>query len=114
MDFVQLWPDGARRTGGVEPRAVDRAGARACSRGREVEGAAGAAAEGDGELVGAAVGGVQGESGRAAGAEAAARAPSGFGGSFVDNQDALPRPLEVGADCYAGFSSFLYSRMSPG
>jgi hypothetical protein len=36
------------------------------------------------------------------------------GGSFVDNQDALPSPLEVGAECYAGFSSFLYSRMSPG
>ena len=33
---------------------------------------------------------------------------------FVDNQDALPPPLEVGAECYAGFSSFLYSRMSPG
>ena len=23
-------------------------------------------------------------------------------------------PLEAGAECYAGFSSFLYSRMSPG
>src|SRR5215212_4484742 len=47
----------ARRTCGVEPRAVDRAGARACGRGREVEGAAGAAAEGTRELVGAAFGG---------------------------------------------------------
>jgi hypothetical protein len=36
------------------------------------------------------------------------------GGSFVDNRDALPPPLEAGAECYAGFSSFLYSRMSPG
>jgi len=44
----------------------------------------------------------------------AARAPSGFGGSCVDNQDALPPALEVGAECYNGFSSFLYSRMSPG
>jgi hypothetical protein len=41
----------------IEPRTVDRAGARACGRGREVEGAAGAAAEGTGELVGAAFGG---------------------------------------------------------
>jgi len=47
-------------------------------------------------------------------AELKARAPSGFGGSFVDNQDALPPQLEVGAECYAGFSSSLYSRMSPG
>ena len=47
-------------------------------------------------------------------AERPARAPSAFGGSFVDNQDARPPSLEVGAECYAGFSSFLYSRMSPG
>jgi hypothetical protein len=30
------------------------------------------------------------------------------------HQDALPAPLEAGAECYAGCSSFLYSRMSPG
>ena len=54
---ISCCSDGARRTGGVEPRAVDRAGARACGRGREVESAAGAAAEGTRELVGAAFGG---------------------------------------------------------
>jgi hypothetical protein len=49
------------------------------------------------------------------GTEVAARAPSGFGGTFLDNQDALPpSSLEADAECYAGFSSFLYSRMSPG
>jgi hypothetical protein len=40
--------------------------------------------------------------------------PSDFGGSFGANQDGLPPPLAVGAECYAGLSSFLYSRMSPG
>jgi hypothetical protein len=35
------------------------------------------------------------------------------GRSFT-GEDALPPPLEVGAECYTGFSSFLYSRMTPG
>jgi hypothetical protein len=35
------------------------------------------------------------------------------GRSFT-GEDALPLSLEVGAECYTGFSSFLYSRISPG
>src|SRR3954453_7120649 len=98
VHFVQCWPDGVRRTDEVEPRAVDRADARACGRGRTDECAAGAVAAGAEEHVGADVGGIQVESGRVSGALAAARAPYGFGGSCVDNQDTLPSPLEVGAE----------------